>query len=58
MKQKRSKSELNEMSDKLQTQANTRSGGNLDQSEKVTGKNLDCASGVCVVTWKPDSIKR
>lgn len=58
MKQKRSKSQLIELGSKLQNQAGTRTGGNLDRTEKSTGKNSDCASGICPVIWKPDSLKR
>ena len=58
MKQKRNKSQLNELGNKIQNQSSTRNGGNSGRTVKSTSKDLDCSSGVCVVTWKPGSVKR
>jgi hypothetical protein len=58
MKQKRSKSELNELDNKLQNQSSTRIGGNVDRPGTSAGKDSDCVSGVCSVVWKPDALKR
>lgn len=58
MKQKRSKSQLNDNESKLQNPASTINGGNLDRTNQGNVKESNCASGVCSVIWKPDSMKR
>ena len=58
MKQKRAKSQLNELANKLQNLESTSSGGNVDRPGKSSEKGSECASGVCSVVWKPDSLKR
>jgi hypothetical protein len=58
MKQKRAKSQINELGNKLQNLASTSSGGNVDRTSKSSAKGSECVSGVCSVVWKPDSMKR
>ncbi len=58
MKQKRVKSQLEDLNSELEDQPSTRAGGNLERTRKTTGKDLDCSTGVCSVTWKPDAMKR
>ncbi len=58
MKQKRSKSQLNEVGSKLQNQQSTVNGGNIPVNAKTDSKSLECAQGICSVSWKPDSLKR